>query len=81
MGLWWGFCWVFGWGFVEVNQYRDDIRGMTEMVSSKMEMMHAVATLLIATAAALSCAGRIGMRSRNVYHHHRPKVPKPRKQK
>mmetsp|Transcript_61379 Transcript_61379/g.113964 ORF Transcript_61379/g.113964 Transcript_61379/m.113964 type:complete len:1126 (+) Transcript_61379:88-3465(+) len=45
----------------QVNQYRDDIRGMTEMVASKMEMMHAVATLLIATAAALSCAGRIGM--------------------
>mmetsp|Transcript_51665 Transcript_51665/g.122985 ORF Transcript_51665/g.122985 Transcript_51665/m.122985 type:complete len:1122 (+) Transcript_51665:69-3434(+) len=45
----------------QVNQYRDDLRGMTEMVASKLELMHAVATLLMATAAALSCAGRIGM--------------------
>mmetsp|Transcript_764 Transcript_764/g.1842 ORF Transcript_764/g.1842 Transcript_764/m.1842 type:complete len:1050 (-) Transcript_764:240-3389(-) len=45
----------------QMNQYREDVHGLTEMTSAKMDVMYTVCTLFMAVCAALSCAGRIGM--------------------
>lgn len=45
----------------QVAQYREDIHGICETTISKMDTWQTVTTLFLAVAAALSCAGRIGM--------------------
>jgi len=45
----------------QVGQYRQDIHGLTELVSGRMDAVQMVMTLLLAVCAALSDAGRIGM--------------------
>jgi len=50
-----------GFANSQVEQYREDIEGITGMTTSKMDAWQTVTTLFLAVGAALSCAGRIGM--------------------
>jgi len=45
----------------QTSQYREDIRGMTELTVGKQDTIYTVSTLFMCVCAALSCAGRIGM--------------------
>ena len=45
----------------QVGQYRQDVHGIAELTSSKMETVQAMMTLTLCVCAALSDAGRIGM--------------------
>eukprot|EP00928_Gymnodinium_smaydae_P017763 TRINITY_DN1678_c1_g1_i2.p1 TRINITY_DN1678_c1_g1~~TRINITY_DN1678_c1_g1_i2.p1 ORF type:complete len:1051 (+),score=179.82 TRINITY_DN1678_c1_g1_i2:151-3303(+) len=50
-----------GFANQQMGQYREDIRGMSEMTSAKMDAVYTVCTLMMCIAAAASCAGRVGM--------------------
>jgi len=50
-----------GFANSQVEQYREDIEGITAMTVTKMDAWQSVTTLFLAVGAALSCAGRIGM--------------------
>ena len=45
----------------QVGQYRQDVHGIAELTSSKMDTVQAMMTLVLCVCAALSDAGRIGM--------------------
>ena len=45
----------------QVGQYRQDVHGIVELTSSKMDTVQAMMTLTLCVCAALSDAGRIGM--------------------
>jgi len=45
----------------QVGQYRQDVHGIAELTSSKMDTVQAMMTLTLCVCAALSDAGRIGM--------------------
>lgn len=52
---------VRGFMNAQFAQYREDIRGMTELTAAKMDMNWTAGTLFMCVCAALSDAGRIGM--------------------
>lgn len=52
---------VRGFMNAQFSQYREDIRGMTELTAGKMDMNWTCGTLFMCVCAALSDAGRIGM--------------------
>lgn len=45
----------------QVGQYRQDVHGLVELTSGKMDTVQAMMTLVLCVCAALSDAGRIGM--------------------
>jgi hypothetical protein len=50
-----------GYANTQMGQYREDIRGLVEMTSAKMDAIYTVCTLMMCMVASFSCAGRIGM--------------------
>lgn len=46
---------------LQAGQYREDIRGLSDMTVAKMDAYHIVATLFLAVTSAIFCAGRIGL--------------------